>query len=134
MEPVIFIPTMALNKFPIHPKKRIFDFITPSIKIAKALQILGCFHIILNYAPLMGKAQMGKGVTDNNNNKNLTHVMFVTNVAEGYDKPIFYESLKDASDEGTEIIKANIGARCAIYQLRTDMSSEIKITREDFNS
>ena len=61
-----------------------------------------------------------------------SHVMFVEN-ATGYDKPLFYTSLADASTEADVIIKKEPKATCGIYQLRADLRGEITIIRQDFN-
>lgn len=64
-----------------------------------------------------------------------THCMFVENAPEPqYEKPLLYDSLKEASDEADIIIKKYPEATCGIYQLRADLKGEVKIIREDYTS
>lgn len=64
-----------------------------------------------------------------------THVMFVENDDRNeYKKPLFFHSLKEASDEAEKLIKSNPEATAGIYQLRADLRGEIKIIREDFGN
>lgn len=77
---------------------------------------------------------MSKHLADNDKQPDRpTHVLFVEN-ADGYDKPIFYHSLKEASDEADKIIKKTPTATCGIYQLRADLKGEVKIIREDYSN
>jgi hypothetical protein len=61
-----------------------------------------------------------------------THVIFVKN-DERYKEPIFKTSLKDATDAGDAIIKANPQAECYVFQIRTTLTGHIHIERKDFN-
>jgi len=82
---------------------------------------------------------MSTNSADNNNSQTSrpTHVMFVDNVEDfkgDFLKPLFYTSLKDASDEADKIIKENPLAKCGIYQLRVDLKGEVNVIREDFSN
>lgn len=68
-----------------------------------------------------------------NIDKRHTHVMFVEG-DEKYPAPLFFHSLKEASDKGDAIIKENPTATAGIYQLRVDMKGEVNIIREDFGN
>lgn len=65
--------------------------------------------------------------------KRPTHVMFVEG-DQKYDAPVFFHSLKEASDIADEIIKSNPKATCGIYQLRADLKGEVNIIREDYSN
>ncbi len=62
------------------------------------------------------------------------YVMFVQG-APSYTGPvcIFHTDLKPSTDQSNEIITANPGACCHIFQLRTTMESRIDVQRHDFS-
>lgn len=63
-----------------------------------------------------------------------THLMIVRHAPDNVSPPAYFDSLKAATDEGTEIIKKNPDAECDIYQIRTRLKGKIEISRKDFNS
>lgn len=93
---------------------------------------LGYFPTTLKDATIMSSTT---GENTNTEKGRHTHVMFVENDSrDEYQKPLFFYSLKEASDEAEKLIKTNPEATAGIYQLRADLRGEIKIIREDFGN
>jgi hypothetical protein len=67
--------------------------------------------------------------------KEYTHIIIVTMPGEeDPQKPVYHYSLKEASDDGDEIIKKHPDAECDIYQIRTRLRGKVEIIRQDYNS
>lgn len=66
--------------------------------------------------------------------KEYTHIAIIKKTGEDAQPPVFYCSVKEASDDGEEVIKKFPDAEFDIYQLRTRLRGKVEVIRKDFNS
>jgi hypothetical protein len=65
--------------------------------------------------------------------KENTHLMIVKHSSDKIEPPVYFSSLKEATDEGESIIRSNPDAECNVYQMRVILKGKIVVDSTHFN-